>query len=342
MSCSVTNMGASLVKLLVPDRNWNIDDVVLGFDSAEEFLTNSGHLGATCGRVGGRIAKGNFSLDGQNYQLAINNHENHLHGFPESWSKLLWDLVSINPTSTSENPEAYVKFERVSEDNESGYPGQVKTSVKYILTDQSELRIIMRAYQATKPTIVNMCNHTYWNLGGHQHGKTVLDHKVQLNCSNYTATYPDLIPTGEIKSVDGTGMDLRTPQVLSKAIESLKAKNEDIWSFNNQGYDNNFVIDRSGCGKVVECAKIEDSKSGRVMSLSTNMPGVVFYTANFLQECEGKDKAKYGKFSGLCLETQYFPDSINHKGKPGWENSDCELMPNEEYVNIMNFKFTNN
>jgi aldose 1-epimerase len=320
MSVSVMTYGATVVKLIAPDKDGNADDVALGFDDLSGYLkkNNDPYFGATIGRYGNRIAKGQFTLDGHSYQLAANNGPNALHGGLKGFDKQVWkaDVLSTNP------PE--ILFSRVSQDGEEGYPGTMKASVRYTLTDKNQIKL---AYLATtdKPTIVNLTHHSYFNLAGAGNG-TILDELLTLNADAYTPVDDTLIPTGEIKKVSGTPMDFRKPTAIGARIQQVGGK--------PVGYDHNFVLKDSGSG-VRWIATVEDPKSGRVMKVYSDQPGVQFYSGNFLDgSITGKNDKTYQQYAALCLEPQHFPDSPNEPKFPS-----VVLKPGETYHSTIIYAF---
>jgi aldose 1-epimerase len=281
---------------------------VLGYDTVEEYMRNPRYLGALVGRYANRIAAGRFSLYGVEHQLAQNNGVNHLHGGVRGFDKRVWKV--------SETPSA-LHLEYFSADGEENYPGNLAVAVDYSLNDENELRI---EYHATtdKDTIVNLTNHSYFNLGGQGHG-TILDHELRLHAASFTPVSEELIPTGEIRSVDGTRMDFRTARVIGEG-----------------GYDHNFVLDDWRHGSIRSAAQLRDPKSGRVMEVFTTQPGIQFYSGNFLDgSLIGKGGVRYQKYAGLCLETQHFPDSPNHPDFPS-----TVLRSDETYFEVTIYKFS--
>jgi len=296
--------GAAITSIRVPDRNGTIDDVVLGFDTIDGYLTASGYIGAVVGRYGNRIARGQFRLDGQTYQLATNNGPNHLHGGVKGFDKAVW---------TAETREidgnAAVVFTHVSPDGDEGYPGMLTAKVTYTLTPANEL-IVDYTATSVKATPVNLTQHSYFNLAGAGSGD-ILQHRLTLDADRFTPVDATLIPTGEIAPVDGTPFDFRRPTAIGARIDA-----DDPQIKNGNGYDHNFVIRRSAPG-LVHAAWLEDPSSGRTLSISTTEPGVQFYSGNFLDgSMVGRGGRRYQRRFGVCLETQHFPDSPNHADFP--------------------------
>lgn len=316
--CKMMNYGATVTELQMPDRNGKIGDVILGFDRLDPYLGKIGYLGATIGRVGNRIAKGRFTLDGKTYTLATNDGPNHLHGGNTGFDKRIWQA---EPKETSDGPS--IVFRYTSPDGEEGYPGTLKAQVTYTLTNENELRI---DYVATTDhaTPINLTNHTYFNLGG---GGSVLNEELTLNSDHYTPVDDTLIPTGEIAPVAGTPMDFRKAKPIGRDLGQLTNK--------PQGYDHNFVVRRPGHG-MRWAAKVYDPASGREMEVLTDQPGIQFYSGNFLDgTLTGRNGVVYRQHDALCLETQHYPDSPN---EPKFPNA--ILRPGETYRTSTIYRFT--
>lgn len=319
----ITNYGGYLVSLKVPDRNGKSEDVVLGFDDFEGYYNNTTHKGAAflgpiVGRYANRIAGGKFTLDGKEYSLVINNGPNAIHGGPHGFHTVLWNAKLI--------PDG-VELAYLSKDGEEGYPGNLSVTVRYTLS-KGALTI---DYSATtdKNTILNLTNHTYFNLKGTGRGD-ILNHYLTLHASRFTWADADLVPTGELKSVEGTPLDFRKSTRIGDRIasdyEQLRVAG---------GYDQNFVIDGGG-KKLTEAAEVYEPASGRVMRVRTDQPGVQFYTGNFFDgTLRGKGGVIYQKRAGLCLETQHFPDSPHHPNFPT-----TELKPGEKFHRVTVFSFS--
>jgi aldose 1-epimerase len=309
MSVSIMDYGATIVKILVPDRDGKIGDVVLGFDRFAPYLRQPPYFGATIGRYANRIAKGQFELAGTHYQLPINNGPNSLHGGIHGFDKHIWKFESVDTDIPA------IRFSRLSPDGEEGYPGNLFASVTFSLNDDNELRI---SYEATtdKPTIINLTNHTYFNLSG---GGSVLDDLVTLHADSYTPVDATLIPTGEIKPVADTPFDFRTPTPIGKNLAQAGGK--------PVGYDHNFVLKKGFFFNWSLAAEVYDPKSGRTLEVSTDQPGIQFYTGNFLDgTITGKGGDVYRQHTAFCLETQHFPDSPNHDNFPS-----VVLSPDDTY-----------
>ncbi|GEC72765.1 aldose 1-epimerase [Flavobacterium flevense] len=302
---SFTNYGQRLISLMIPDRNGNFADVVLGFKDINTYKSaREKYFGATIGRYGNRIAEGKFSIDDKVYQLTTNNKKNHLHGGNKGFNNCVWEAHQIG--------ENEIEFTRTSVDGEEGYPGNLKVKIHYVLTDANELKI---DYSATtdQNTIINLTHHSFFNLAGEGSG-TINDHLLEINADRYTPVDEGLIPTGELASVIGTPFDFRSVKKIGKDLDVINEQLEF-----GKGYDHNFVLNNSLKNDEGLCfaARVEEPKSGRVMEVYTNEPGLQFYGGNFL---DGKTKGKSGKpyiYRGaFCLETQHFPDSPNHSNFP--------------------------
>jgi len=316
MRVRLTNYGAITVGVEVPDRDGKLTDVTLGYETLAGWLKNAAHFGATIGRYANRIAKGQFTLDDTIYTLARNNGENHLHGGLKGFDKVLWDAEAVRSDDA-----VGVKFTYLSKDGEEGYPGNLKVTAVHRLTNDNEFEIRFSA-TTDKPTIVNLAHHSYWNLAGPAAGD-VLGHKLMLAADAYTPVDAGLIPTGEIRPVEGTPMDFTRPAAIGSRIARVKG-----------GYDHNFVL-RGQDGKLALAARIVEPRSGRVMTIFTDQPGVQFYTGNFLNgRVRGKGGVAYGKHYGFCLETQHYPDSPNRKSFPS-----VVLRPGRTYRHTMVHRF---
>ncbi len=310
--------GATLTELWVPDRKGNLGDVVLGFDQLQGYLGNHPFFGATVGRVANRIAKGKFTLDGKEYSLEINNPPNNLHSGSKGLSRTLWKAEPLH-----EPHAAAVRFTSVSPDGDGGFPGNLSVTLVYRLTDDNELQLEYTA-KTDKATPVNLTNHSYFNLGG---GKDILDEILYLPAERYTPVDATLIPTGEIQPVKGTPLDFTTPATIGSRIAEMKG--------DPGGYDHNYVLSKEP-GKLKLAARALDPASGRQMEVWTTEPGVQFYSGNFLDgTITGKRGVVYGKRSGFCLETQHFPDSVNHPSFPS-----VILRPGGEYRTETIYKFS--
>lgn len=294
--CKVTDYGATVTELHVPDRAGKLGDVVLGFGKLEDYLKGHPFFGSTVGRVANRIANGKFTLEGRQYTLAVNNGPNHLHGGLVGFDKALWRAEALAGAS--------IKFAHVSPDGDEGYPGTLTAEVTMALTDDNSLSIDYKA-STDRTTIVNLTNHSYFNLAG---SGNVLGCEMHISADSYTPVDANLIPTGEVAPVRGTPMDFTTPHPIGARIHQL--------GNTPPGYDHNYVINRAGKGLAL-AARVFDPDSGRVMEVHTTQPGVQFYTANFLDgTLQGKGGVAYQQHGAFCLETQHYPDSINHHAFP--------------------------
>jgi aldose 1-epimerase len=295
----IITYGALLTELQVPDRKGQLGDVVLGFDNLDGYLKGHPYFGATIGRVGNRIAKGRFELDGHTYTLAQNNGPNHLHGGIKGFDKVVWQAQEVK----ARNGVA-VRFTYVSPNGEEGYPGKLTATVTYTLTDANELRLDYTA-RTDKSTPVNLTNHSYWNLAG---GGDILSHCLALEADHYTPVDDTLIPTGEILPVRDTPMDFTQLRPIGARLLDLNCS--------PRGYDHNYVL--NGRGKAMgRAAVIYEPGSGRLLEIFTDQPGIQFYSGNFLDgTLKGKKGRVYHQYHGLCLETQHFPDSVNHPNFP--------------------------
>jgi aldose 1-epimerase len=304
----IMDLGGTVVRLMVPDKNGKLADVALGFDSADPYLKGVPYFGATIGRYGNRIANGKFTLDGKTYSLPLNDKPGgipcSLHGGTMGFDKVLWQGT---PTTVDGNPALTLKY--VSPDGDQGYPGELTAEVTYSVTPKNELRI---DYKATtdKPTPVNLTNHTYFNLAGEGSG-TILDHELVIHAKNTTPVNAGLIPTGEIKPVAGTPFDFTKAHKIGERI----GQDDQQLTFGG-GYDHNWVLDNQS-GKLKVAATLYEPKSGRFMEVLTDQPGLQFYSGNFLDgTLTGKSGQKYEHRGALCLETQHYPDSPNHPDFP--------------------------
>ncbi|HTP13095.1 MAG TPA: aldose epimerase family protein [Bacteroidota bacterium] len=323
MEARITNYGGTLLSLLVPDKNGNKADVVLGFDSLSQYVKESPYFGSTIGRYGNRIGKGTFELSGVRYSLAINNGVNHLHGGLKGFDKVVW---TVDEKASAPGTTLALMYE--SKDGEEGYPGNLTVRVVYNLAPNNELRIQYSA-RTDKPTVLNLTHHSYFNLAGAGNG-SILDHEVYIHADRFTPVDSGLIPTGELRSVHGTPMDFTTPTTIGSRIddgyEQLKK---------GGGYDHNWVLNKSA-NELALAARVFEKSSGRVMEVLTTEPGIQFYTGNFLDgTLVGKGGKKYERRSGFCLETQHFPDSPN---KPEFPST--VLNPGQSYTSTTIYRFS--
>ncbi len=325
MRMRVTNYGTIITELHVPDRSGKPVDVVLGRPTVQDYVERTQYFGCTAGRCANRIGKGQFSIDGKAFQVTCNNGPNCLHGGAKGFDKVVWE-----GKASLDQGMPRVVFTSTSKDGEEGFPGTVKATVTYILTPLNQLLVDMSA-TTDAPTVVNMAHHSYWNLAGHASG-TVLDHELQLMAGDYTPVDAALITTGEIKPVDGTPLDFRVAKPIGRDIAQLPATKDDPG-----GFDHNWCVD-GATGTMRPAALLRSPKTGITMLVSSNQPGIQFYSGNFLDGIPGKDGATYRKHDGLCLETQAYPDSINKQGKAGWPN--VVLRPGERYDHRMVHRFS--
>ena len=297
MEVAVTTVGAAIVKLIVPDAEGKKADLVLGFDKAEDYLVNPSFFGVVVGPNANRIGNAKYEIDGVTYQLDVNDGVNNLHShIDKGYHKMLWDAEEI---------AGGVKFTLEDTDGNLGFPGNKKVSVEYTLDEENNLRLHYHAI-SDKKTILNLTNHTYFNLDGHDSGK-IEGHVLSLNAANFTPADAGSIPTGEIVSVKGTPMDFTSPKQVGLEIDAAFDQLQ-----NAGGYDHNWVIDGwKGDGELICFAQVKAKKSSRVMKAYTDLPGVQFYAGNFIAPQKGKGGTDYGPRAGLCLETQYYPDSAN-------------------------------
>ena len=320
---AVTSRGAYIVSILAPDRDGNTVDVVLGYASSEGYIGDTGYLGAVVGRYANRIAGGAFTLDGERYTLERNNGPNHLHGGPEGFHRKVWS-ARVVPGAGGDALELTC----VSPDGEEGYPGTLTATVIYSLTADGGLRL---DYSATTdaPTVVNLTNHAYFNLAGEGSGD-VLGHELQIEADAFTPVDETLIPTGELRSVEGTPLDFRQPVLLGARIDDPYPQIRI-----GGGYDHNFVV-RGPVGELRLAARVVESRSGRVLEVLTTEPGMQLYSGNFLDgSIVGKSGRPYGKREGFCLETQHYPDSPNQPHFPS-----VVLHPGETYEQTTVFRFS--
>jgi aldose 1-epimerase len=325
MSAAITNFGATLVSLKVPDRDGKIGDVVLGYDNPADYETGKAYFGGTIGRYGNRIAHGKFTLDGVSYSVPTNDGENSLHGGVRGFNKRVWTAREV---SSSEGEALELTY--LSKDGEEGYPGNLKVKVVYtVLADQNALKI---EYTATtdKATVTNLTNHSYFNLAGQGNGD-ILQHQLTLFASQFTPVDATLIPTGKLEGVRGTPFDF----LQATAIGARINQDDQQLKF-GKGYDHNWVLDKSSEGALSLAARAYDAQSGRILEVSTTEPGVQFYSGNFLDgSVHGKDGKVYGYRSAFCLETQHFPDSPNHANFPS-----TVLKPGQTLRSTSVYKFT--
>jgi len=315
----VLDYGCIVTSLTVPGRDGNMVDVALGHDNLTSYQEDSPYFGAMVGRCGNRIANATFSLDGKDYALAANNGDHSLHGGVKGFDKKIWKAQM--------NGDNEITFTLNSPDGDEGFPGALTVRTTYKLTDNNEFNIVTRA-TTDAPTICNVVHHSYWNLEGHDAGK-IYDHELQLFAAKYTPGDETLIPTGKIAPVAGTALDFTSPKKIGKDLQAVGG--------DPVGYDHNFVVDGRP-RKLRPVAKVVAPKSGVVMEIEANQPGVQFYTGNFMEGHKGKNNADYQQHEGFCLETQFYPDSANKQGVEGWPS--VVLRPGDTYTHRMNHKFS--
>ncbi len=308
---TLTNYGAILVSVEVPDRQGKKANVNLGFSNLAGYLGGHPHFGSTIGRFANRIAAGKFTLEGETYTLAVNNGPNHLHGGKIGFDKQVWQAEEIQ-----NDAEIGVRFKLVSPDGQEGYPGNLSVIAEYTWNNANELKSTFRA-TTDQATVINLTNHAYWNLAGAGHGN-VLEHTLQLHCDQYLAVDDTLIPTGKIESVEGTPLDFRRRHAIGDKIAELPA---------TKGYDHCYVVN-GPAGTLRSCGKATDPHSGRSMEVLTTQPGVQLYTANHLGD-------PWGAHGAFCLETQHYPDSPNRPEFPT-----TRLNPGEQFEEITVNRFT--
>lgn len=312
----ITNYGGTVTSWVSSDKNNKVSNVVLGFDSLSGYLAKPPYFGAIVGRYGNRIAKGKFKIDGAQYTLATNNGVNHLHGGNKGFDKQVWDATIANDSIAS------LQLSYVSKDGEEGYPGNLKVSVRYTLTDDNELKIEYTA-ETDKATPLNLTNHSYFNLSGDV-ANTILDESLLIDADNFTPVDSSLIPTGEIKLVKGSPFDFTTAKKIGRDIGGVQG-----------GYDHNWVLNKKDAS-LQKVAVLTDSVSGRSLEVSTTEPGMQFYTGNFLDgTIKSRDGKAINKNAALCLETQHFPDSPNQPKFPT-----TILKPGQQYHTITVYKLS--
>jgi len=314
----IMTYGGIIVSLRAPDRDGKFDDVVLGYDSVQKYIEKTPYFGAIVGRFANRLAHGKFQLNGQTYSIPKNDGDNSLHGGIHGFDKVVWEDKPL--------PDG-VELTYVSEDGDQGFPGTLATTVRYRLTG-SALRI---EYSATtnRDTVLNPSNHSYFNLAGQAKGE-ILGHVLRINASHITPVDATLIPTGDLKSVEGTPFDFRTPHTIGERINA-----DDVQLRLGKGYDHNFVLDHPP-GKLAKAAEVYEPTTGRILRVLTTQPGVQLYTGNFLDgSITGKEGRIYNRRFAFCLETQHFPDSPNHPSFPS-----TELKPGQKFQSVTVFEFS--
>lgn len=308
MTASVITYGCILTSLRMPDKQGKSGEITLGFDNLQGYLAGHPYFGALVGRFANRIAGGRFELDGKRYTLACNEKDaNHLHGGTVGFDKRVWKAEELR-----ENNRIGVRFSYTSPDGEEGYPGNLAVTVTYTLNEENKLTFDYQA-ESDRPTPINLTNHAYWNFAGAGSGM-IYDHVLSLHCTRYLPVNEELIPTGEVLSVKDTPLDFTTEKPIGQDIDQLPV-----------GYDHCFVVDKDGTG-MAAIARLYDPVSGRGMEISTTKPAVQLYTGNFLTGIRGADGATFSKHTALCLETEVFPDAVNHPNFPS-----AVLRPGETY-----------
>jgi aldose 1-epimerase len=321
MEVALTNYGGRVMKILVPDKEGEIGDVVLGFDTLEEYREHPDtYFGAVIGRVSNRIAKGTFELDGKMYQLEQNNEQNALHGGSGGFHNVVWEVLEAD--------REHVALKYVSPDGEEGYPGTLTVKMTYTLTEKNEFKIDYEA-ETDARTVVNLTHHSFFNLSGEGY-RDVMDHELQLNGSAFVPLDENLIPTGEIRSVENTPMDFRSPEGIGTRIDGM----DDQLGFAG-GYDHTWVLDKKD-GELALAATVFAPATGRKMEVLTTEPGIQFYSGNFLDgSVNGKEGKNYAYRSAFCLESQHFPDSPNQADFPS-----TVLEPGETYRHSCVYRFS--
>jgi aldose 1-epimerase len=315
LSMKISNYGGIIQSLLVPGKDGKTDDMVLGFDNLEGYLGDHPYIGTLVGRYANRIARGMFTLDGTEYRLAVNNGPNHLHGGLKGFDKVLWEASEFADAGGSG-----VSLSYLSPHSEEGYPGNLKVDVTFTLDAENRLCIEYRA-STDRACPLNLTHHAYFNLGGGS--MKIHDHELMIAAGSYVVSDDELIPTGEIRELDGGPLDFRTPKTIGKDIEQVEG-----------GYDHCYVLDNSSAEPKL-AARVWHPESGRIMEVFTTEPGMQFYSSNFLEDITGKGGQEYGIHQALCLETQHYPDSPNHPGFP-----ETVLRPGETYTQRTIYKFS--
>ena len=315
----IINFGGIITKIIVPDTHGQLADVTLGYDTLAEYEAGTRHFGSLVGRHANRIEDAQFTLNDVTYQLAKNNGRNHLHGGTQGFGKKVWDAEILD--------DEQLQLRYVSADGEENYPGRLEVTVTYSWNDDNTLSIDYKAV-SDKDTVVNLTNHAYFNLAGHNHGR-IHDHVLQILAERYTAVNDECLPTGEVRSVKGTPMDFTEPKTIGSDIES---SHEQIQA--GGGYDHNWILD-SGGKSLALAAKVVEPSSGRTMEVFTTKPGIQFYAGNMLHpDDRGKGGAAYPPRSGFCLETQYFPNAMKHTHFPS-----PVLRAGDTYHHVTQYRF---
>lgn len=319
-SMDVLNLGAAIATLRMPDSAGQLHDIVLGYDNPDDYLLNPNHFGVVIGRFANRIAEGEFSLNGTKYQLAKNRNTSHLHGGEQGFHKQLWSASKIHSNN--------IAFSYLSKHDEENYPGNLNVLVNYCLTDENEL-IIDYLASTDQPTIINLTQHTYFNLAGHNSGD-ILNHLIRINSGKFTPVNQNQIPNGEIADVSNTPLDL---QAFKRIGDVIKLPHQQLKYC--AGLDHNYVLKQQFDSELRLAAEVREPNSNRSMRVITDQPGIQVYSGNFIQEVVGKDSAIYKPHYGLCLETQHFPDTPNHSNFPS-----AKLLPNQTYKSRTIYQFS--
>lgn len=315
MKVEISSFGGIITKILVPDKNGNSENIVLGYADLLGYDSNDYYFGAAIGRFGNRIAEGKFELDGNSYQLATNDGDNHLHGGMKGFNRVVW-----NADYEQKETSVLVKMSYTSIDGEEGYPGNLETTLSFEITDDNKILLEFKA-QTDKPTVVNLTHHGYFNLSAMK--EDVLEHQLTINAANYTPVDDGLIPTGELKEVKETAFDFQTPHTIGARIGEVPG-----------GYDHNFVVKENHSEELVKMAELYHQNSGRMMELYADSPAVQFYSGNFLDGKVTVDGVTYSQHMGLCLEPQTFPNAPN---EPSFPTS--RLNPGETYSHKIQYVF---
>jgi len=321
---SITDYGGTVTKIIVPDKNGVMGDVVLGYDEISGYLNDNQYFGSIIGRYGNRIAEGKFTLDGIEYSLTANDGPHHLHGGRKGFDKVLWSAAKIE-----DNDHVGLELKYTSPDGEEGYPGRLDVNVTYLLTERNELRIKYEAV-TDKPTICNLTNHSYFNLkdGGKS---TILDHRLMIDSDIFTPVNGELIPTGECMPIEDTPFDFREPTSIGSRINSDHKQ----MHVGPGGYDHSFLLN-GNAGELRKAAVLSEPETGRILEVFTEEPAIQFYSGNFLDGTRtGKQGTAYGCRTGLCLETQHFPDSPNNPDLPS-----TVLNPGKTYRTVTVYTFS--
>ncbi|CAA7031341.1 unnamed protein product [Microthlaspi erraticum] len=318
LTVKLTNWGASIMSLYFPDKNGKSGDIVLGYDSVKTYKTDKVYFGATVGRVANRIGKAQFKLNGKEYKTIANDGKNTLHGGTKGFGDVVWSVTKHQ----YDGKKPHIVFTYTSPDGDQGFPGELNVTVTYRLVRENELSVVMEANPKDKATPVNLAHHSYWNLGGHNAGD-ILSEEIQILGSSYTPVDGELIPTGQISPVKGTPYDFLQLRPIKDNMKELQT-----------GYDINYCLDGKA-DKMRKIVELVDKNSGRKMELSGNQPGLQFYTGGMLKDIMGKNGTVYKAFAGLCLETQSYPDALNHPKFPSQI-----VEPGKKYKHTMLFKFS--